>query len=280
MRNLSGLTRHGLRVAIAFLMALMFAVDVTSAAEAVGSAKRIVKTVTGTGAVGNREIGDEDPVYRDEDISAAAASRGELLLTDGSRIIVGENSTISLDRFVVAGNSFSSGTINVAKGAFRFISGGSGKEAIKIKTPLSTIGIRGTIVDVYVQPGSGVTHAVLISGRITACANGGPCITTRRACDIVQIPGRGQIEQVPFLHSSARTQNEEEHQFSLTGANQQLFSPRWRAFEGGCYARASEQTRGGLPSTNNGGLDQPPGVSPPDVDTPDDDEGECEGDCG
>lgn len=171
----------------------------------------------------------------------------------------------------MAGSSFSSGTIKVAKGAFRFISGGSSKEAIRIRTPLSTIGVRGTVVDVYVQPGTGATHAVLISGRITACADNGRCITTRRACDIIRIPGPGEVEEVPFLHSRARTSQEENALFSLTGVNQSRFSPNWRAFEGGCTARAAEETREALPQTNNGGP-VPPTPSPPS------DDDEC-GDC-
>lgn len=282
MRIFPGLAGHGARLAAAILPLLALSATTASAAEPVGAAKRIVRTVTGSGAVGNRGIGVEDPVYRDEAITAAASSRGELLLTDGSRIIVGENSTISLDRFVVAGNSFSSGTINVAKGAFRFISGGSGKEAIRIKTPLSTIGIRGTTVDVYVEPGTGITHAVLISGQITACADNGECQTTRRACDILRIPNRNQVEELPFLHSRARTQNEENQLFTLTGAaNQGRFSPRWRAFEGGCFARAAEEARQALPPTNNGiPVPTPPTTpAPPDDPEPEPEPEPC-GECG
>ncbi|MEC9343523.1 MAG: FecR domain-containing protein [Pseudomonadota bacterium] len=259
------------RSAAAVFMLLAFGLA-AQAAESVGDARRIVNSVTGAGVVGNRSLAATDPVYRDEAITAAETSRGELQLQDGSRIIVGENSTISLDDFVVGGSGFKSGTINVAKGAFRFISGGSAKEAIRIKTPLATIGVRGTVLDVYVEPGSGVTRTVLINGRITACNNAGECRTATRACDIILVPSTSEIEQLPFLRSARRSRGEEASLFTLT-EDQSRFSRQWRAFEGGCSARAADEVREGLPE-NATGSNAPP--TPPGGGNDDDDDcGEC-----
>ncbi|MCG6856874.1 MAG: FecR family protein [Salaquimonas sp.] len=248
-------------LAAAFILAGIQTIQTARAAEPVGDAKRVVNTVTGAGAVGKRNLAVPDAVYRNESISAATNSHGELQLTDGSRVIVGENSTVSLDNFVVSGSSFSSGTIKVTKGAFRFISGGSGREAIKIKTPLSTIGVRGTVVDVYYEPRTQVSRAVLISGAITACSKRHPgrCKTIRRSCDVIRIDRNGDVTQEPFLHSARRTAEQERQLFDLT-ANQQRFGSQWRAFEGGCYARAAEEVRNGLPQYP--GNHQGPEVTP------------------
>ncbi len=210
-------------------------------AENAGIAKRVVNSVTGDRAVGPRTVVTADEIYKDERISAAATSRAELELLDGSKIIVGEDSTIDLDRFVLGDNTIQSATINVAKGAFRFISGNAPKGAIKIKTPLSTIGIRGTVFDVYVSEG-GVTRVVLISGQVTACTLAGSCITLRRSCDIVEIRGRNAIQQLDYLRSAARSRTDERALFTLT-ENQGRHSDRWRAFTGGCSARASNDTQ-------------------------------------
>ena len=254
-------------------------IDPAKAADPVGDTERVVNNVTGAGTVGKRKLAVKDPVYRNDTINAAAASHGELLLRDGSHVIVGEKSTVSLDDFVVSGSSFSSGTVKVTKGAFRFISGNSGKEAISIETPRASIGIRGTLVDVYVDPVTGVTRTILISGEITACTKGRirKCETIRRSCDILEIDG-DEIKQLPFLHSSAWTAEEEARLFGLTG-NQQNFLPEWRAFEGGCFARAAEEARSKRPPDQGAGNVIPPYIPPqtPPVTPPFD---ECDGPCG
>ena len=43
--------------------------------------------------------------------------------------------------------------IRMTSGAFRFVTGNSDKAAYKITTPLATIGVRGTILDVLSQRG-------------------------------------------------------------------------------------------------------------------------------
>ncbi len=253
------------------LVCIVFAGPATSA-ESVGSAKRIIKDVTGDGAVGSRSVVTSDPVYRNERVAAGIGSRGELELSDGSRLIVGENSVIDLDEFVIASTGFQSATINVAKGAFRFISGNSAKGAISIKTPLSTIGIRGTKLDVYVGEG-GMTRVVLLSGQAITCTRSGRCITLNRSCDIVEVRSRNDIEKLPFLRSAARSRNEESGLFSLT-ENQGRHTDRWRASTAGCSARSAADTQ-----REGDGPDR--GVDGPDVSEPpspsDDSEGEGEG---
>lgn len=265
-RTFSAMREAAIRSSIALAICAVAAFPATGA-EKVGGVNRIVNVVTGGGVVGERTLAGQDPVYRNEDISAKAASRGELLLDDDSRIIVGENSTITLDNFVVAGDSFSSGTINVAKGAFRFISGNSPKGAIKVKTPLSTIGLRGTIFDVYVSQG-GLTRVVLLQGQLTACARSGQCLNLNRACDIVEIKGPSDIEEIPFLRSAARTRPQEAALFDLTEA-QQRHSRRWRAFESACSARAAEEIQRRSPNPF-----ADPSEPEAEPDTPGDDEGE------
>lgn len=247
---------------VALIFALLAMGMPVHAADSVGAAKRIINTVTGQGAVGNRNVATSDAVYRDERIAASSASRAELELVDGSRIIVGENSIVDLDKFVIADANFKSATINVAKGAFRFISGDSPKGAITIRTPLSTIGIRGTVFDVYVGAG-GLTRVVLLSGRITACALGGQCITISRACDIVEIRTRSDIRQLAFLRSSERGRADEAGLFNLT-ENQDRHTDRWRALTSGCSARAALETQrdGNAPDP----APPPVDISPPDYD--------------
>lgn len=245
-----------------------------NAAEQVGDAKRVLNLVTGAGAAGSRELRSSDPVYRAERISADSGSQGEIQLSDGSKLIVGENSSITLDNFVLGEKGFKSATIKIAKGAFRYVSGESPKGAVKFQTPLASIGVRGTTLDVYVDD-TGATRVVTLSGEVRTCTTAGQCITTRRACDIVEVSSGNEIKQLDFLRSNGRSRQTESQEYSLT-ENQQRHSPGWRAPVVGCSARAALE----IPNVNpNGGdndrNDQP--LPPPPPPEEDDDEEGCDG---
>lgn len=85
------------------------------------------------------------------DIVTGRASALQILLLDRTSFTVGGNARIKIDRFVYdPSRSASSVGLSVAKGAFRFISGkplhaNPGQSAIR--TPIVSIGIRGTIVE-------------------------------------------------------------------------------------------------------------------------------------
>lgn len=85
-----------------------------------------------------------------DQVQTGNQSHMQLLLLDRSSFTVGQNARLTIDRFVYdpSGGSFSA---TVAKGALRFMSGGAhGKGGAQIRTPVATIGIRGTIVDAVV----------------------------------------------------------------------------------------------------------------------------------
>jgi hypothetical protein len=87
-------------------------------------------------------------------------------LTDATNLAMGSKSTLKLDRFVFAGggeSSYSKAVLNLTKGTFRFITGNSPKTAYDIDTPVASIGVRGTIVDIKVD--KGVTTVALQEGK-------------------------------------------------------------------------------------------------------------------
>ncbi len=83
-----------------------------------------------------------------EQVSTAAASRLQILLLDKSTFSVGASARLTIDRFVYDPDQRSNFTATVAKGAFRFMSGSKGHgTSSSIKTPVASIGVRGTMVD-------------------------------------------------------------------------------------------------------------------------------------
>lgn len=85
------------------------------------------------------------------DVVTGATSMTQLLLLDKTSFTVGSNARVRIDRFVYdPARNASSISASVAKGAFRFMSGRSlknGTEGSSIRTPVASIGIRGTIVE-------------------------------------------------------------------------------------------------------------------------------------
>lgn len=99
-------------------------------------------------------------------VQTGARSYLQLRLRDKSRFAVGPNSQVTLDRFVYDPKRDASEVgASVVKGGFRFMSGKAARKTpgkSKIKTPIATIGIRGTIVEIVV----GADALVLAEGEL------------------------------------------------------------------------------------------------------------------
>ena len=89
-------------------------------------------------------------------------------MADSTNLSLGPNATIKLDRTVFNDeHSYRDIAIRLTTGAFRFVTGHSEKTAYKITTPLATIGVRGTILDILSQRGK--TTVVLQEGASRVC---------------------------------------------------------------------------------------------------------------
>ncbi len=86
-----------------------------------------------------------------DDIRTAANSVLQILLLDRTTFTVGANAQVKIDRFVYDPDRRSSAVgASVARGAFRFMSGKATRGApgqSSIRTPVGSIGIRGTILE-------------------------------------------------------------------------------------------------------------------------------------
>jgi hypothetical protein len=112
----------------------------SSAAEKVGQAIKI--NVTVTGAAGPMSTGDA--VHRDERVRANASGVGQFQFDDGTKLAVGPNASVVIDKYVLGeGGKLKKLTVRATKGTFRFISGKSSPSAYTIVTPAGTMGIRG-----------------------------------------------------------------------------------------------------------------------------------------
>ena len=132
------------------------------AAERVGSTIEAQSTVSGEGAVGKRVIARADPIYRDERLRSNLTGLGQFQLGDGTKLVLGRNASLVIDRYVIGGGSKAKTiTLKLISGSARFVTGASDKRAYRILTPQGTIGVRGTAFDLTVR--NGKTHLLLLS---------------------------------------------------------------------------------------------------------------------
>lgn len=84
---------------------------------------------------------------------SGAQSQLQILLRDQSIFTVGSNARVTIDRFVIDTDRSAGGaSASVARGAFRFVSGRGGARPGAVRTPVSSIGVRGTVVEAVVGP--------------------------------------------------------------------------------------------------------------------------------
>ncbi|MFM9849176.1 MAG: FecR domain-containing protein [Hyphomicrobiaceae bacterium] len=161
----------------------------------VGAAVLIKKQVTGTLGTTERQIETGARVHRNELIRTGPEAQAELKLDDDTKLALGPDSELRLDEYAVgSGSSAPSIGLKFIKGTLRFLTGKSASLSYKIETPAATIGVRGTIFDVYVAP-SGDTFVLIHKGKVEVCSEKGTCQGHRTVGRVVQATALGVVSQ-------------------------------------------------------------------------------------
>jgi len=109
-----------------------------------GHAIRVDPAVNATGPGGERLIELQGAVFMGDEIVASPNGLAQIKFIDNTRLVVGPNSRLTIDTFVFnADLTAQKVVVTMVKGSFRFISGNSAPGAYTLRTPSSTIGIRG-----------------------------------------------------------------------------------------------------------------------------------------
>jgi hypothetical protein len=166
-----------------------------------GTAIAVVQSTEAQGASGNRTLAVQGAVYSGDKIVTGPFGEAQIKFRDETKLVVGPNSSLTIDAFVYSGKSAREVSIDAAKGAFRFITGISRKDAYAINTPTAVIAVRGTEFDFHVDRFDGETEVVMLGGVTQICPktlpDGSPnpghvgCITASRACSMTIIPPAG-----------------------------------------------------------------------------------------
>jgi hypothetical protein len=162
----------------------------------------VIDAASVSGQAGDRTLAAGSKIFIGDLVATDAAGEAQLLFSDGTRMVVGANSSLVIDELVFGGqaaeNKFS---VSALGGTFRFISGDSGDSGYSIRTPSATIGVRGTAFDFTVTPGEG-TKLMLLEGEATLCDDGaekngqGDCATAAAPCAVLSSKTGEEVEEI------------------------------------------------------------------------------------
>lgn len=149
------------------LISIIFLVSIgcsqAFSADVIGSVVALVGQPTASSDGKLRILAAGGEVFENDRITVSKGN-AQLKLRDGTKLVVGPDSTLLLDQFVMRGDKKAQKiSIKALRGTYRFFSGNSAKSAYKISTSSATIGIRGTTFDFWVKLKTG---AVVFSGAV------------------------------------------------------------------------------------------------------------------
>ncbi len=135
------------RIGIAVLLACLLLGDLARGQEVVGVVTRIQREASVTSGDTTRSLSSSERLSLNDVVRTSQGSRLEIEFLDETRLTLGENAELTLDRYVF-NPAAGVGAISVSvTGAFRFLSGQLSKLAssdASVRTRIATIGVRGT----------------------------------------------------------------------------------------------------------------------------------------
>lgn len=182
------------RLMLAAALGLAAFAGAANAADPIGKVVAVVGSPTGSG----RTLSAGSAVFESDKV-VTGKGNVQILFVDDTKLVIGPNSTLVIDRFLMRGGSSAQKfSVGALRGTFRFISGNMAKSAYDIKTATATIGIRGTAFDF--SSGSETLVAVH-EGGVRLCASG-RCETIPDNCGV----GRARRSDVDQLGGRAKGQ--------------------------------------------------------------------------
>ncbi|HKJ23959.1 MAG TPA: FecR domain-containing protein [Myxococcota bacterium] len=145
-----------------------------SGAQRVGKVLATEGSVSATLGADTRTVVRGEAVYRGDWLETDPRARAKVLLDDETELVVGPASRIHIDEFVYSGSGDQGKVlIEMGVGLLRFTSGNLKSESYEVKTPVASIGVRGTIFDTIVAAVSFATTVILRDGAIWIKTFGG-----------------------------------------------------------------------------------------------------------
>lgn len=154
------------------------------AAVRIGGTESVVNEVNAFLGEVTRVLDVPDEIFSEEVIETSPEGATKVVFNDGSELVMGPNSRVTLDRYVFdpdAGDG--SLTVSLVSGIFEFASGLIPSDGYDIRTPFANLAIRGTVLRVLITPTGlqvtapqGIITARDASGRVIELDSASNCI--------------------------------------------------------------------------------------------------------
>jgi hypothetical protein len=179
------------RLAGAGIICLYALTTPINAASPIGKVFAKSGSPSASGPGGNRALAAGSPIFEDDRV-VTGGGNVQIIFIDDTKLVVGPNSTLVIDRFLMRGGKRARKfSVDALRGTFRFISGHSAKNAYDIQTANATIGIRGTAFDFSVGR---ATLVAVHTGRVNLCAYG-QCESVDDHCGVGRAGG-GAVDEL------------------------------------------------------------------------------------
>jgi hypothetical protein len=156
----------------------------------VGEAAVVKNEVLRVAGSATSQINVGDGLLRDEVVRTGLDSATRLVMADSTNLSLGPSASLKLDRTVFDDeHHYREVAVRLTSGAFRFVTGNSEKAAYKITTPLATIGVRGTTLDILSQRGQTIVN--LQEGASSVCTVTFACVQLTKPGDTAVITLNG-----------------------------------------------------------------------------------------
>ncbi len=119
----------------------------------IGAAKAIENDVEGRLGKSVQKLAVGSDVFQNQLVRTGKASTARLQFLDETDLSLSPFTQVSLDRFVYDPDRKTGRVVvNVPRGLVRFVTGSLEKQSYTIRTPIATIGVRGTTFELLVRP--------------------------------------------------------------------------------------------------------------------------------
>lgn len=231
-----------------------------SAAQPAGNAVAVVQSANVEGGGGSRVLEVKAPVFMGDKVKTGKSGQAQLLFLDKTRMVVGPGSQLAIDSFVYQGGGATARqfTISAVKGAFRFITGASAKQAYVIRTPTATIGVRGTRFDFTVNR-DGTTNLALYEGGVRLCDRATPrhCTVLTGSCSVIVLAPKKDFRWVKNINERA----DMFRRLFPYAFSQASLRRDFRVASGGCNVTYSDEPLHHSPNTP-AAVSSPPSAAP------------------
>jgi hypothetical protein len=147
----------------------------------IGQVKDLTGNVFAVRTSGAREkLTAGDPVYQGDIIETADSGAVNMVFTDETTFALGADARLALDKLIYdPASQQGSSSFSIMKGVFVFVSGQIAHHdntQMQVRTPVATIGIRGTKVAGEIKPAGEESKFTVLDGEIAVATQGGSVI--------------------------------------------------------------------------------------------------------